>query len=355
MGEAEIRVLHVLPHPGGGGETYVRTLAGLEGVACDRVFVAPSDRVSSAILPAVATAVRIRRRATPYDLLHAHGEVAAGLCLPAMARCPSVVTLHGLNAVRRFRGLRGRVARANLRAVVGRADRTICVSQAELDEVRSLDPRHAHLCVVIPNGVDVPPPSAEERRAARVALGVGEESMLVLWVGALREPKQPQVAVRAVLEVARDGDPLQLVLLGEGPLRSSAEREATAGPAAVRFVGQQADVRPFLAAADVFVLVSAREGLPFAVLEAMSAGLVPVVAAGAGVEEAVGDAGITIAQGDGEGLAAALRTLARSAGLRSRLAAAARARAAERFSLATMLERTRLLYDDVLARGGSPP
>lgn len=353
MAAADLHVLHVLPHPGGGGETYVRTLERLPDCRIDRVFVAPSPRVLSAVWPAVRSAVRIPGVATRYDLVHVHGEVAGGLCLPALARRPSVVTLHGLNAVRRFRGVRGQVARANLRAVVGRADRTICVSQAELDEVSGLDPRLADTCVVIPNGVDVPPqPTVEERRVARSALRVDEQSVLVLWVGALREPKQPQAAVRAVLEAARSGDPLQLMVLGDGPLRPAVEHEAV-GHAAVRFLGHQDDVRPLLAAADAFVLVSAREGLPFALLEAMAAGLVPVVSAGPGVEEAVGKAGIAVAQGDGPGLAAALHTLATSADVRRRLGAAARARAAERFGMAAMLDSTRQVYDDVLARRGA--
>lgn len=356
MSVAEISVLHVLPHPGGGGETYVRTLAMLEGVACERTFVSPSDRVPSAILPAIRSAVRVRRRAARYDLLHVHGEVAGGLCLPAMARRPTVVTLHGLNALRRFSGIRGAIARRNLRAVVGTADRTICVSRTELDEVRAIDAKLADRCVLIPNGVAVRPRRpGEERRAVRAALGVEEDAVLALWVGALAEPKQPRAAVRAAVEVVRGGDPLCLGIVGDGPLRAAAEREAeAASPGAVRFLGRRDDVERLLAAGDVFLLVSDREGLPFALLEAMAAGLVPVVSAGHAAEDAVGEAGIAVAPGDAAGLVDALRALVGSAELRRKLGAAARARIAERFSVQSMLRSTGDLYQAVLEGRGAP-
>src|SRR4029077_8328140 len=72
-----------------------------------------------------------------------------------------------------------------------------------------------------------------------------------------------------------------VLVVGEGPDRPGLEARARQGHLPVRFVGYQADVSPFLAAADVFVQPSRSEGLPFAALEAMAHGL-PVGAAGVG-------------------------------------------------------------------------
>ncbi len=87
-------VLHVLPHPGGGGETYVDALAAMEGYRFERLFLAPSPRPAKALRALPRTTLGVFRAA---DVLHVHGEVAAGICLPVLAARRSVVTLHGLH------------------------------------------------------------------------------------------------------------------------------------------------------------------------------------------------------------------------------------------------------------------
>ena len=88
MPTADARVLHVLPHPGGGGETYVAMLEGMTGYVPARTYIAPSPRVLTAIAPALASIVRIPLAASGCDLLHVHGEVAGALCLPALLGDP---------------------------------------------------------------------------------------------------------------------------------------------------------------------------------------------------------------------------------------------------------------------------
>ena len=351
MPTADARVLHVLPHPGGGGETYVAMLEKMTGYVPSRTCIAPSPRVLTAIAPAVASIVRIPLATSGCDLLHVHGVVAGALCLPALARRPAVVTLHGLNLVRRASGLRLALARANLRAIIRAANCTICVSVAELDEIRTVEPALGERCIVIPNGVELPPPAtASERQAARTALDIGDDAVLSRWVGALDVPKQPHIAVRAVIEVARRGVPIRLAIVGDGPLRHDVERAASERAGVVRFFGHRRDVRPFLAAADLFILSSAREGLPFALLEAMSMELPPVVAVGGeGIEAAVSDAGRVVSECDTPALAGAVHELATTPELRGRLGRAARVRVAEHFRAEQMRDQTRAVYDRVLA------
>src|SRR5262245_10706195 len=131
---AEPSVLHVLPHPGGGGETYVDLLQEMLGYHFSRVFLAPGPTPSARqLVRGMAGGLPSGRR---HDLIHVHGEVAAGLCLPLLMARPSVVTLHGLHLVRRLSGVRRTAAVVNLRAVLGAADATICVSEGEADELR---------------------------------------------------------------------------------------------------------------------------------------------------------------------------------------------------------------------------
>ena len=344
MGEQEPSVLHVLPYPGGGGETYIDQLARIDGYRFERAYIAaePTHRFN-----VLTGAVRAQLSARRCDLLHVHGESAAGLCLPGLALLPSVVTIHGLHLVRRLEGWRKSVAEANLRALVRAASRTVCVGEAEFGEVESIVGATERL-VVIRNGVEpLSRPTTEERGAARAALGIPATATVGLYLATLDPHKGPIVVARAALDAASDGVPLALVFAGDGPLRG--DLEALAGDGAVlRLVGFQPEVRRVLAASDFFVLPSRREGLSFALLEAMSAGLPPVVSDAPGNREAVGDAGIVVPIGDVTGFRRAFEHLALDEAERERLGERARARVTEVFSLDTMIERTRSIYDEVL-------
>ncbi|HLS85550.1 MAG TPA: glycosyltransferase family 4 protein [Burkholderiales bacterium] len=347
---ASARVLHVLPHPGGGGEAYVERLAGLRGYRMDRVFLAetPDERR----LAVAGAALRASWHARRYDLVHLHGEVVAALCLPAMLARPAVVTLHGLHLLRRSIGAQRLAATAGLRATACLARRMICVSLEELAEASALlGPSARSRLAYIPNGVPVgDPPSAVERRRARAALGIGEEATVGVFVGALEAYKDPATAVRAALQVRREGIPLVLLLAGEGSLRSELSRLSAAAPDGLRLLGHRSDVTDVLSAADFFVLPSLREGLAFALLEAMHAGLAPVVSDAPGNVEAVGESGIVVRRGSVERFAEAFRLLATDSSRRATLGAAARARVVTSYSLEGMLASTARVYDDALSR-----
>src|SRR5580765_7689186 len=99
-------VLHVLPHPGGGGETYVNTLSEMDGYRFERTFLAPSARAADALRSLPRSGIAVQLDARKHDVVHVHGEVAGAICLPSLALRPSVVTLHGLHLLRRVTGIR---------------------------------------------------------------------------------------------------------------------------------------------------------------------------------------------------------------------------------------------------------
>ena len=342
MATPERSVLHVLPHPGGGGETYVDLLDAMPGYRFTRVYLAPSPRLS---LRLGSGLIDVARRSRRHDLVHVHGEVAAGLCLPVLATRPSIVTLHGLHLVRRLSGLPRRAATRNLRVVVRAADRTICVSETESAELRKVvGPRARDDVVVVRNGVRLP--VREEpavRLEVREELGLSETEPVGIWVGSLDDRKDPLVAVRAAEQAS-----VPLLIVGDGPLRPQVEARVREH---ARVLGPRSDVSRLLAAADFFVLTSRREGLPFSLLEAMARGLPSVVTETAENAEAVGDTGITAPLGDQEALVAALRRLAadEDEDERMELGARARRRVAELFDAEEMVRRTHAVYDEVLA------
>jgi glycosyltransferase involved in cell wall biosynthesis len=338
MGATERTVLHVLPHAGGGGDTYVDVLEGMPGYTFDRGYLAPARK------PGPGTVARgvadVARRASSTDLLHVHGEATGALFLPFLVARPSVVTLHGLHLLRRFDGARRRAAEVNLRALLRAADRTICVSNAERDVlVGVIGDTAAHRARVIHNGAE--PVEAREARALRGELGLHDSDVVGIWVGSLDERRDPVAVVRAA---ERTSTPL--LIAGEGQLRAQVERAAEGY---VRVLGQRADVRELLDAADFFVLMSEREGFSFALLEAMAHGLPAIVADIPENIEAIGDSGIAVPYGDEEATATAMRRLTEDGAYRNTLAERARRRIAEHFSAEQMVEQTRTLYDDVLS------
>jgi glycosyltransferase involved in cell wall biosynthesis len=336
----ERTVLHVLPHPGGGGEAYVDLLAGMSGYSFEKVcLAADASATPTAVVRGLAAVTRMAGR---HDLLHVHGEVAAGLCLPLLAYRPSFVTLHGLNLVRRVGGARRAAARLNLRAVLRAADRTICVSESEYAELAcAVGATAAGRAVVVRNGVELPAAaSADERLAVRESLGLSPSETLAIWVGALAGHKDPLAAVRAAEEAA-----VRLLVVGDGPLRAEVEHAASQHASVL---GQRADVPRLLAAADVFVLTSHHEGLSFSLLEAMAHGLAPVVTDLPENREAIGDTGIAVDLDDGS-LVAALRWLAESPVERASLGEGAYHRASKLFSATEMERQTHALYEDVFA------
>jgi glycosyltransferase involved in cell wall biosynthesis len=340
-------VLHLLPHPGGGAETYIDVLEGLDGYRHERVPFSTTRSRRRGVASLIARWPGIARRARAADVVHAHGDIAAILAAPLLRGRPSMITPQGLHRLRRVGGAGAWPVRRSLRAAVGAASRTACSARAERDDLAEILPPRLHgRLVVVLNGVPLPPPVDPARRGrAREALGLGDGDVAALYVGRLEARKDPFVAIDAVETARAKGAPVVLLIAGTGPLEPQVS--ARAGEA-VRPLGHRDDVDELYAAADLFVLPSRREGMSFALLEAMSHALVPVVSDGPGNAEAVGEADGVFPAGDEDALSDRLARLATDAATRERLGAAARERIAQELSAEHFLARMRELYEAVV-------
>jgi len=341
---AAARILHVVPHPGGGGETYIRYLEGIPGAAFETVALTPHGRPHETPLGLV----RVARAIGGHDLVHIHGDSASLVCLPVIGRRPSVITLNGVHLARRAGGPRGRAVGAGLRSAFQRSAGVIAVSESELELARSIAPRATDRIALVHNGVpERTEPTDEERRATREGLGISGDEVIVLFAGELTERKQPLQFAEAIA-AARASYPNVLgLVLGEGPLR---ERLESAAPEGVRLLGHRADFLELVGAADVVVLPSLWEGLAYAALEPMALGRAMVVSDGAGNPDAVGDAGLVFPAGDVRAMAEAISRLAGDPDLRASLGQAAAARARDRFSIEGMVHGTAGVYEAALGR-----
>ena len=215
-------------------------------------------------------------------------------------------------------------------------------------------------------GVDVPshelgvtvdrsvyrPPTDDERREARRALGVGDERVLLV-LGRLARQKGQDLLLQA-WEAEQVPD-ATLVLVGPGdtaPLRAVAPGE---WDRSVRAVGEPPSVLPWLWAADLLLLPSRYETVGLVVAEAMATGL-PVVAtavhgARATIEEpetlgahALPPAGAVVALGDMPALLREAERRLSDDALHRRESAAALERAAQLFVPDQVCERLEAAY-----------
>jgi glycosyltransferase involved in cell wall biosynthesis len=166
-------------------------------------------------------------------------------------------------------------------------------------------------------------------------------------VGRLDPVKDQGTLLRAVAEARRGGAPAVCLLVGDGPERPALTRlsaELGLGDL-VRLLGSRRDVPRLLPAFDIFVQSSLSEALPNALLEAMGAGLPVVATAVGGPQDVVRpDVGLLVPPRDPGAMAEALAALIQDSGQRRCLGAAARALAAERYSLEAMLTAYADLY-----------
>ncbi len=195
---------------------------------------------------------------------------------------------------------------------------------------------------------------ARDRHATRRALGLGPESEVLLWLGALTWEKDPLAALDVLTRLRRDRPGAVLLLAGDGPLRGALDAEVTARgmEGAVRILGSRADVPDLLAASDVAILTSRTEGIPGLLIEAGMTGLPAVSYDVVGVPEVVenGRTGILVPSGDVEALAVGALRLLGDVAARRRMGEAARERCLATFDIATAADRYVALYRELTGR-----
>jgi glycosyltransferase involved in cell wall biosynthesis len=157
----------------------------------------------------------------------------------------------------------------------------------------------------------------------------------------------------AAARIVLDSHPqTHFLVVGDGPLRSDlVDRARELGlTEVVHFTGLEEDVRPFLAMMDVFMVSSLFEGLPLAVLEAMSMERAVVATSVGGIPEVVchRQNGLLVEPCHPEALAAAASELISSPEIGRRMGGLARSTIEKGFSLRVMTEQLEETYCCVL-------
>jgi glycosyltransferase involved in cell wall biosynthesis len=205
---------------------------------------------------------------------------------------------------------------------------------------------------LIPNAIEVD----EIDPDGRAPMQADSPRPVALWVARFRSPKDPAQAIKAWSTVTKRRPDARLLMCGTGPLEAEArsQRAKLRDPSSVEILGTVPSTSPFRSQSSVFVLTSAVEGgITMATLEAMAAGLVPVVSD-------VGDAflleharcGIVVPPKSPRAVAEAVLGIWADPHRFEAMSASARQFARETWTPDRLVESTLAFYEEVLA---SPP
>lgn len=189
--------------------------------------------------------------------------------------------------------------------------------------------------------------TAGERAAARAALGVGQDDVVMGTVTRLHDSKGNQYLVEAARLVVDARPNARFFLFGEGPLLASLEAQAAALNLGDRFVfgGFVKDVRSALAAFDVSVFPSLWEGTPLTVFEALGASRAIVATDADGLMEVLtpDEDALIVPRRDARALADRIIRLVDSPAERQRLGTAAR-KTAGSYDITAFVRKMEQLY-----------
>jgi glycosyltransferase involved in cell wall biosynthesis len=329
----------------------------IDGISGSNTFVEMHGRISARGIFALN---HLMRGARP-DIVHVHGYKASILAggLALLHRLPVVATYHG--EAKQAVGLERHVAVESL--CIRRFRGLAAVSEAIRDELveRGVKPERVR---VIPNGVRDYGFSAATAHSATREVTNGP---ILATVSRLVPGKNIHVLLRVVARLRARYPHIRLRLAGDGP--SAGELQRLSVELGLRdrvdFLGFVEDVGTVLRGCDCFALPSQTEGMPIALLEAMSAGC-PSVATAVGSIPRLAEGGrnlLLVEPGDQDGLEAAIARVLADREFASHLALRARDKYERDHTTAAMAGAYLDFYSDMLlrrdravfARAGSGP
>jgi glycosyltransferase involved in cell wall biosynthesis len=266
-----------------------------------------------------------------------------------LSALPTLTTIHITQSAAYLRarnaGLRDWVSRRALARYPGMLVAVLGERAADLHAFLGPEPRIR----TVANGVELYDLTAQPatRTAKRAELGIALETTLFVAVGRMVPQKRPLLFLEHAERIVRAVPDARFLWVGDGVLCDEWDAWVAAKNLAhrVQRIGWQAKVRDLLFAADVFLHTAEFEGLPLAILEALSAGLPCAVTPNLLAEMPFLNAGNSIALGDD---GAWVPMLCDPERLRA-IGASGRRLAEEKFSFSRMAGEYEALYMEALS------
>ena len=204
------------------------------------------------------------------------------------------------------------------------------------------------------SGVDIENfcPNEDIRLRVRIEWGIPQKACLLLFIGRLNRDKGILDLANVFSKLAHNNKEIWLVVVGrdEADIGNEFDRLCGDGFHHVRRIEHVANPAHAMAAADILVLPSYREGFPVVVIEAAACGIPAVASQIYGVTDAVEDkiTGLLHLPGNLASLGDCLQKLCTDSKLRLKMGRAARERVEAKFSMESVTAALVAYYENIL-------
>ena len=320
----------------------------IERLPCEVVFFEFDKKYIAGLLPKAMPELYRYIKNNNIDTVITHRykpSYMMAIMAPFLGGCRRVISVfHGLKEFDRYsRQLMAKCFYTDKWRIVG-------VSQAVVNDLLDKGIPKGRLAL-IRNAIDSK--ALIERQFSKVValnkLLLPQDKLVIGTIGRTKHIKGHDILLEGFAPICVKNKELHLVIMGGGELESRlndlAERLGISDN--VTITGSLTDAYKYLKTVDIFIMPSRSEGLPVAMLEAMSTGL-PVIGSNVGgIPEALGDAGITI---DANSIQAVTESIERLVGATDReredMGSALKKRISEEFSI----EKYHKAFQDLVER-----
>lgn len=269
-----------------------------------------------------------------------------------LSGCKCVQTFHGVEENRlKFSFLK----KAQMFLALKMTDYLNSVSQSAADLLSRLSGINDKTINVITNGVDTDhfrPATQEQKDSIKKDFGFLSDNIIIGCVSGLRKVKNHKGLITAFKKVIQKNSKCILVVVGTGPLEEALKRQCRelGIEEHVVFTGSQKNVVKCLNLFDLFVLNSRTEGLSYAILEAMAAGLPVIVTDVGGNTDLIetGTDGVLIEDNNVEMLSDTILKLCENKKMAEAIGLNAREKILNKYSIDVMLQNYSDLYQRLL-------
>ena len=281
------------------------------------------------------------------DIIHCNTRVSqvVGCLLSKYSSRPYVSTCHGFFKARRL----------SRRIFPCWGDKVIAISGQVRDHLLNDFKVDEKNITVINHGIDIncfTSHNREQALSARKRFGLPDEVNVVGIIARLSDVKGHIYLIQAMPDILRRHPDTLLWIIGDGKMKKELTElvDKLKIKDKVVFTPEARDTASALAAMDIFVMPSLKEGLGLAAMEAMAAGLAVVGSNVGGIKTLIqdGENGLLVPAADSVELAGKISSLLANRALAGRLGENARATIAAKFPYESMITDTERVYSQCL-------
>jgi glycosyltransferase involved in cell wall biosynthesis len=232
-------------------------------------------------------------------------------------------------------------------------DKIVAVSESIKNDIIRYDKINPSKIEVINNGVDtlIFRPQSKDYELLK-SLGINNDDIVIGFVGRIVPAKGLEYLLEAFSYLKKEINNIKLLIVGDGAILKDLKNysiELGISKYSI-FTGERQDIQKILSCIDIFVMPSIAEGLPNALLEAMSSGKTVVTTKVGGIPEIIKDRfnGLIIPDKNSEMLAKAIKELITDKDLSEKLGENARHFIIENYSIEAVNKKWETLYLSIL-------